>query len=125
MPIAALLGSGHGANREPDSRYADRVATLVAITVRFDWPHPVGAGLELFATGSVIVILAGFVLSALWGGPDATDSGSPSEPSLEWLAFLTVLVTSNPLILCGLGMLVSVVVSRTRGGPYEETPAAY
>jgi hypothetical protein len=73
----------------------------------------------LFATGWVIVMLLGFVLSAFWGGPDGTGSSSPSEPLLEWLAFLTVLVTSVPLIPRGLGLLVSVVVSRARGGPSE------
>jgi hypothetical protein len=51
VPIATLLGSGHGANRETDSRYADRVATLVAITVRFYWRHSAGAELVIFATG--------------------------------------------------------------------------
>jgi hypothetical protein len=71
------------------------------------------------------VILVGSALSALWGGPDGTSGTPPSEPFLEWLAFLTGLVTSVPLILCGLGLLVSIAVSRTRGGAYGEAPAAY
>ena len=100
------------------------VAMLVAITVRFYWRYSAGAGLVLFATGWVIVALVGSVLSVFWGGSDGTGSVSSSESLLEWLALLTVLVTSVPLILCGLGLLVSVVVSRTRGGPYGRDPAA-
>ncbi len=101
------------------------VAILVAITVRFYWRYSAGAGLVLFATGWVIVMLVGFMLSVFWGVPDGTGSSSPSEPLLKSFAFLSVLVTSVPLILCGLGLLVSVAMSRIRGGPYEKTPAAY
>ena len=100
------------------------MATLVAITVRFYWRYSAGAGLVLLATGWAIVILAGSVLSAFWRRADGTGSSSFSEPLLEWLALLTVVVTSVPLIVCGFGLLVSVVVSRKRGGPYEKAPAA-
>ena len=101
------------------------VAMLVAITGRFYWRYSGGAGLVLFATGWVTVMLVGFVLSTLWRLPGETVGSSPSEPLIESLAVLTVLVTTVPLIMCGLGLLVSVVVSRTRGGPYEKAPATY
>ncbi len=100
------------------------VAMLVAITVRFYWRYSGGAGFVLFATGWVVVMLVGSVLSIFWGGADGTGGSAPSGPLLEWFALLTVVVTSVPLIVCGLGLLVSVVVSRIRGGPYEEAPAA-
>jgi ABC-type spermidine/putrescine transport system permease subunit II len=80
--------------------------------------------LVLLAIGWVIVTLVGSVLSVFWGSSDATFGSAPSEPLLEWLASLTVLVMSVPPIVCGVGLLVSVVVSLTRGGPYEEAPAA-
>ena len=99
------------------------VAMLVAITARFYWRYSGGAGLVLFVTGWVIVALVGSVLSAFWGGSDGPRSSSPSGAPLEWFASLTVFVTSVPLILCGFGLLVSVVASRVRGGPYGETPA--
>ena len=41
------------------------------------------------------------------------------------LALLTVLVTTVPLIMCGLGLLINVVVSRTRRGSYDEASATY
>jgi len=101
------------------------VATLVAITGRFYWRYSAGAGLVLFATGWVIVMLVGFVLSAFWGVPDKSIGSSHSEPLIESLALLTVLVTTVPLIMCGLGLLVSVIVSRTRGGTYGRAPATH
>ena len=101
------------------------VATLVAITGRFYWRYSGGAGLVLFTTGWVIVMLLGFVLSDLWRLPDGTVDSSPSEPIIDSLSLMTVLVTTVPLIMCGLGLLVSVVMSRTRGGPYEKAPATY
>ena len=101
------------------------VAMLTALTGRFYWRYSGGAGLALFTTGWVIVMLVGFVLSALWRLPDGTTSSSPSEPLIESLALLTVLVTTVPLIMCGLGLLVNVVVSRTRRGSYDEASATY
>lgn len=101
------------------------VTMLVAVTVRFYGRYSAGAGLVLFATGWVILMLLGSVLFALWGGPDGTSGTPPSEPLLGWFAFLTGPVTSVPLILCGLGLLVNLSVPRARAGAYGKAPAAY
>ena len=100
------------------------VTLLVAITVRFYGRYSAGAGLVLFATGWVILMLIGSVLFALWGGPGGSTGAPRTEPLLEWFAFLMGLLASVPVILCGLGLLVSIATSRTRGGAYGKAPAA-
>ncbi len=101
------------------------VALLVAITVRFYQRYSGGAGLVLFATGWVIVMLVGFVLSAAWPVPNGASGSSHSRTFLESISILIVLTTSVPLIMCGLGLLFNVAVSQLRGEPYGRSPATH
>lgn len=89
------------------------LALMVAITVRFYRRFSAGAGMVLFTTGWAITMVLGVVLTWAFGNPE-TGSAPFAEPLFENLTRLALLVTSIPLVMCGLGLLVNVVISRMR-----------